>query len=43
VTALALVMEADENFIAFGLGEADQLRCIGLLHMGMAALTGGDE
>jgi len=43
VTALALVMDADENFIAFGLGEADQLRCIGMLHMGLAALTGADE
>ena len=42
VTAMAIVMEASDDFVSLGLGTADQLRCVGLLHMGIAALTGAD-
>jgi hypothetical protein len=41
--AMALVLETDDGFEAFGIGDADQLRCIGLLQMGIATLTGVSE
>ena len=41
--AMALVLETDDGFEAFGIGDADYLRCIGLFHMGISTLVGAEE
>jgi hypothetical protein len=40
--AMALVLETTDGFETFGIGDADQLRCLGLLHMGIATLSSAE-